>query len=101
MGRLKQFVIGLLFAGGVLGLKFYNKSGTHDEMKAKLVATCATDKACVAAVDQHFDTCFETAYDMGDRRHAASLDERGFLECFNQQAGVDHFTLGDGTAAAH
>lgn len=106
MRRLKNYGLGLMVAGALIGFKFYNKSETHDSMKAGLIKSCAKDAACVAAVKKHFDTCFEQTYDLGGKHRAAGIKPEAFLGCFNAQAGVEHFTIGepsrgDKSAAAH
>jgi hypothetical protein len=89
----------------VLGLKFYNKGATHDEVRAQLLDVCGKrDKPCVSAVKKHFDACFADNYDIGTSRNAGHLNEDAFLRCFNERSGTPVFALGDdvpATRAAH
>lgn len=92
---LKQVVFGLIAAAALLGYRFYNKGQSHDAMKADLVKMCESEKPCVAAVNRHFDACFDNAYNMGGRRKGASFDQSQFLNCFNQKAGKTYFSVGE------
>lgn len=106
MGPVKRLAFGLIGAGALIGLKFYSKADTYDQMKASLERSCAADDACVAAVHEHFDVCFDQNYDMGSRTRAAAIKPESFLSCFNDRSGVEHFSLGNApeettTTAAH
>jgi hypothetical protein len=90
--RILQFVGGLAIAGGAIGMKFYNKSSDHDDIKANLTKECGDDKECLSAVEQHFDSCFESHYDLGGRRRSGGLKAEEFLQCFNEKAGAMVFS---------
>lgn len=88
--KLKQAMGIVLGIGIILGLKLYNRVATHDELRAKLVATCDKDGACVEAVNRHFEGCFEENYSLGGRHRGGGVDADGFMKCFNARAGQEH-----------
>lgn len=89
----------LIAVAAIVALKFYDKVSARDEMLTKLTGVCEKDAGCMAAVNQHFDSCFEDNYDLGSRRRASSLNTTGFLSCFNQRAGTQHFSVSQQTVA--
>ncbi len=80
--------IGMGFAVVVVifAFKMYNKSSSHDEIKAGLVSGCDEDAACIAAVEENFDRCYEEHYSLGSRRRSGGLDGAEFIKCFNDSA---------------
>lgn len=100
MNRLRQFGGILIAIGVVVGLKFYNKSSDHDDIRAQLVVLCESDKDCTAAVDQHFDSCFDDNYSLGGKRRSGGLNQEAFLSCFNTKSGKVHFSTKASEATA-
>jgi hypothetical protein len=87
----KRLLAGLVAAAALIGMKFYNKASTHDDVKARLVELCAGDAECQAAVNTHFEACFESSYKMGGRRQSSRLDVDAFVKCVNTKAGQPYF----------
>lgn len=79
----------------VVGFKLYKMNAASNEVKASLVEICVGDEQCTAAVEVHFDACFDDNYDMGGRRRSASLDAIGLATCINEKAGVPMFGVAD------
>ncbi len=46
---------------------------------------CEENARCLAQVDAHYDTCFDSNYDMGGRRTSPTLDIDGLMMCINDQ----------------
>jgi hypothetical protein len=92
MRRLAGAVVAVV---AILGMKFYNKASTHDDVKARLVELCAGDDACQAAVRQHYEACFEASYKLGGRHQSSQLDTPALVKCVNSRAGEDYFGLND------
>lgn len=87
-------VAGIAVALGVVfGFKFYNKSQAAGEVKKKLLAICAENSGCTAAVDKHFDSCFDSHYNLGGRRRSGRLDGTKFTHCINEKAGETYFSF--------
>jgi hypothetical protein len=89
---MKRLLVGLVVVAGVFGMKFYNKSSDHDEVRARLVELCAGDERCLGSVETHFEGCFESSYKLGGRRQSAHLDADGFVSCMNSRAGKPYFS---------
>jgi len=77
----------------IVGMKMYSKQSTSKEVKAELVKLCEGDAKCVAAVDTHFEGCFDGSYSMGGRRRSAKLNSDALVSCVNQRAGVEYFSV--------
>ena len=77
----------------IVGFKMYNKQSTFKDVKARLVQLCENDQKCVAAVDTHFEGCFDSSYSMGGRRRSSELRSADLVSCINQRAGVDYFSV--------
>ncbi len=77
----------------LLGMKFYNKSNTAKEIKQSMLAVCANDHQCSKAVNDYFSDCFNSSYNMGGRRRAASLDSEKLAACVNQNANAEYFVV--------
>jgi hypothetical protein len=90
MKRLAGALVGVAL---VFGLKFYNKSTTAHDVKARLVELCEQDSACIASVDQSFDSCFEQSYKMGGRRQSAHLESQQLIQCVNGRSGKAYFAV--------
>jgi hypothetical protein len=91
MGRRLAGV--LLGVAAILGLRFYSKASAHDDVKARLVALCATDAECVADVGKHYDACFESAYKAGGGRTSYRVDVDELVRCVNTRSGVPYFAV--------
>ena len=89
----KRLAGALLGVVAILGMKFYSKASAHDDVKARLVALCATDAECAADVKKHYDACFESSYRTGGRRTSARLDVDGLVRCVNSRSGVPYFAV--------
>jgi len=88
--RLAGVVVAVV---AILGMKFYNKASAHDDVKARLVELCEGDEECQAAVDAHYDACFDASYKMGGRRTASRLDLDALVRCVNQKSGESYFAV--------
>lgn len=87
-------ILGALVGVAVLiGMKFYNKSSSHDEVRARLVELCAGDASCGRAVEQHFESCFDASYKLGGRRQSSHLEAEQLVSCINSRSGKEHFTF--------
>ena len=91
MKFLKNAGSTVLVIAVLVGWRLYNKSADADEIKAALLDVCEQESECLAAVESHFDTCFNESYDMGGRHRAASLDGSHLSECINRHAGSNYF----------
>jgi hypothetical protein len=89
----KRLAWALLGVVAILGMKFYSKASAHDDVKARLVALCATDAECVADVRKHYDACFESSYRIGGRRTESRLDVDDLVRCVNTRSGVPYFAV--------
>jgi hypothetical protein len=83
----------LIAVVAIVGMKFYNKAEAHNDVQARLVELCEGDSACQAAVETHYDACFESAYKMGGRHQASQLDLKVLVKCVNSRAGESFFTV--------
>ena len=92
MQRLKQFAGIVVMLAFVLALRHWNRSSTHDGLKSDLLDQCEGDQSCVGAVHSHFEACFSDHYRTG-RGSDNGMDQEGFLRCFNDRAGHQHFSL--------
>jgi hypothetical protein len=90
---MRRLAGALVAVVAILGMKFYNKVSTHDDVQARLVELCAGDDACQAAVRQHYDACFDASYKPGGRHQASQLDTAALVECVNSRAGESYFGL--------
>ena len=91
MQLVKKIGGGIVAAALILGLKFYNKSSSQDDMKAQLVKLCEGDSGCLANVNEHYTSCFDDNYRM--KRRGSGLNMSGFLSCFNQKSGKQYFSM--------
>jgi hypothetical protein len=89
----KRLAGALLGVMAILGMRFYSKASAHEDVKARLVALCATDAECVADVQKHYDACFDSSYKVGGRRAAARLDVDALIRCVNTRSGVPYFAV--------
>ena len=85
----------VLVVAVIIGMKMYNKQSTSKEVKAELVKLCEGDQKCVAAVETHFEGCFDSSYSIGGRRRSGKLDSDQLVACVNQRAGVEYFSAGN------
>lgn len=93
MQKAKQFTGIVLGIAAVLALKFYNKAQTQDDLRKDLRGKCGADARCTAAVDQHFEGCFEKSYSMGGRSTSGLVKTDKFLTCFNEASGAEVFAV--------
>jgi hypothetical protein len=93
----KRIAGALIAVVAVVGMKFYNKASAHDDVKERLVALCEADAECQAAVNTHFDACFDASYKMGGRRQSSKLDVHALVKCVNAKAGEDYFGVDEET----
>lgn len=78
-------------ASVVFGWKFYSKFNTARHLKNYLLAACAQDSQCDAAINKHFNRCFDTHYNLGSRHRTSSLDGPQFITCINDNADQPYF----------
>ncbi len=90
---VKNIGLAIIVAGIAVGWKLWNKSESEDGTKADLVTICADDKACLKAVDTHFEACHEEAYSIGSRRRAGGLDSSKLVRCINDRSGKAYFAV--------
>jgi hypothetical protein len=77
----------------IFGIKFYNKASAQTEGKDHLFALCEKDQYCLDVVEGSYDYCFEKNYSLGGRRNGGSLDQNKFLQCLNNEAETQIFTI--------
>ena len=77
----------------VLGVKFWNKSSSYNDIKAQMFDFCEGAAQCETVLNKHFDSCFDNNYDMGSKSHSGGLNQSGFVQCINSHAGSDLLTL--------
>jgi hypothetical protein len=85
----------ILIIAVVVGLKFYNRSSSHDEAKARLLEVCEGDAGCIKAVEQHYERCFEASYKMGGRRQSSKFDLNKLVGCLNDASGETYFEVAE------
>ena len=90
---LKRLAGAVIAIAVVLGMKFYNKHSSHEEVKKRLVQLCEGDAPCLQTVEQHFDACFEQSYRMGGRRTSSTLKSEEMVKCLNEKGGVEYFEV--------
>jgi hypothetical protein len=91
-GWAVRIVGGVIAVAAALGFKVYQKSQDSAEVKAELIALCQADAPCVAAVNEHFEQCFDDAYSMGGRNQGPTLNTQTLATCINTASGAPHFT---------
>jgi len=91
--RLAGVLLGVV---AILGMRFYSRTSTHDDVKARLVQLCESDSECLADVEKHYDACFGSSY-KGGRRPPSSLDVDALVKCVNTRSGVPYFAVNQGT----
>ena len=89
LGWPMKIVIGIAVAAAFAGWQYYNKGQEAKETKAKMLAMCAGEAACVDAVEKYEAECFDKHYRMGRRSQGVKMDE--FVACVNQSSGTDYF----------
>jgi hypothetical protein len=85
----KRIAIAVPIFGAGVGWQYYTKGQEAVEMKAQMVAMCEGEAPCVAAVEQHAETCFNDNYRMGRRSQGVKMDE--FVACVNDHSGTQFF----------
>jgi hypothetical protein len=96
VGCIAFFV--LVLAIGVFGIfaVFMAKSDTAKRVKEQLTVSCNRDQDCLAALDQHFDTCFNENFKPRRGRYRGNtLRVAPFNACLNKKAGKDYFFYED------
>jgi len=91
--RLAGVLLGVV---AILGMRFYSRTSTHDDVKARLLQLCGSDAECWVDVRRHYDACFESSY-KGGRRPSTSLDVDALVKCVNTRSGVPYFAVNQGT----
>jgi uncharacterized protein (UPF0333 family) len=93
----QKFALGgvafVVITGIYVGLQQMGKANDAKKVKEELTSICADDKECVAAVNTHFQDCFDTSYTMGGRRRASTLNSEKLATCLNGKAGKDYFSV--------
>jgi hypothetical protein len=92
---MRRFVTTLVAFGAVIGMKFYNKSSSHDDVRSHLVKLCEGNAGCEQAVATHFEACFDAAYHMGGRYQSSRLESAKLVQCINSKAGRSYFTYSE------
>ncbi len=92
MKNILSIGAGLLIAGLAIGWKFHQKGENRGETKAYLITLCGADQECVQAVNQYGDECHDSAYTMGGRHRAASMNNDALARCLNQKSGKPLFS---------
>lgn len=85
-------IAGVTVATGVVfGWKVYSKFKMAQHTQQALLTACVQDRQCGAAVNQHFQYCFDAHYDWGSRYQARSLNGLNFIRCINDKADQPYF----------
>jgi hypothetical protein len=92
---MNRVLAALVAIVAIVGMAVYGRTSDRDLVQARLTQLCAGDAGCQQAVHQHYEACFDSAYDLRVRRHA-SLDETALVACLNSRAGEDYFTVEEG-----
>ncbi|ETX02827.1 hypothetical protein [Candidatus Entotheonella palauensis] len=92
--NLFKKAVGLLIVMAIaMGVKFWNKSSAYEDAKAQMLEFCGGVAKCEAALSEKFDTCFDSSYDLGSKRHSGGLDHTTFVQCINSKDGSEILTL--------
>jgi hypothetical protein len=84
-------VLGIVIAIAVVfGIRLWSKSNAESTVRQRLVEVCEGEAPCVAAVEKHFDACFEQSYSMSRRR--SRLDNDKLVTCINDRSGAEWFS---------
>jgi hypothetical protein len=96
LGCVAFFVLVLaLSVFGIFAI-FMAKSDASKKVREQLTVSCNSDQACLAALDQHFDTCFNANFKpRGGRYRGSKLRVVPFNACLNEKAGKDYFFYED------
>ena len=89
LGWPAKIAIAVPIIAAVIGWQYYNKGKEAKQMKADMITMCEGDTPCVAAVEQHAETCFNNNYRMGRRSQGVRMEE--FVACVNQRSGTEFF----------
>jgi len=73
----------------VFGWMYYDQYKEGKEMHARMIGMCDSDASCIAAVNEHADSCFSDHYHMGRRKHGVRIDD--FVSCVNEKSGTQFF----------
>lgn len=90
--RMGRIIGAVITVAVVLGMKFWGKSHDSDETKAHLISVCSGDAGCISTVNNHFDSCFESAYSMGGRHRSSTLNTSALAACLNSRGGQSYFS---------
>jgi hypothetical protein len=82
----------LLTIALVFGVRVYNKHSAAKEVKTKLTTLCEGDSSCIASVDANFDTCFEDAYSMAEKKSTEQQAAQALVTCLNTRSDEPYFT---------
>ncbi len=91
MRVIKKIGFSVVMASCFLGWEFHHKSKTATQVKQSMIEVCSQDNNCQSAVNNYFDNCFDSSYDLGSRRRSAGLDGDKLANCINSQAGSTYF----------
>jgi hypothetical protein len=91
MKIVRRFGSFMICVSLILGIKFYNKSHTAKEVKESLLAICDNDRNCNNAVNNYFQSCFDSSYSVGSRYRSASFDTEQLASCINNNSGAEYF----------
>lgn len=91
MKFFRKIGFSIVIVSFILGNKFYTKSQTASQVKQSMISTCNQESECLAAVNNYFDDCFNSSYDLGSRRRSADLDANNLANCINAKAGSNYF----------
>ena len=92
--KILKKIGGIIFAVVMItGWKLYNKSSHATDYKNQLISICGEDTYCIAAVNNNFQSCYDSNYSLGGKRRAARLNLNEFTDCINQKSGYLYFAV--------
>ncbi len=92
MSLLKVGLSVLVIIAVAIGLKFYHKASSYNDVKAQMLEFCHGVAKCETTLTTHFGTCFDDSYGLGGERRASGFDRQAFVECMNRRGGVELLT---------
>ncbi|MEL6499047.1 MAG: hypothetical protein AAF937_02545 [Planctomycetota bacterium] len=108
MGKVGGFVVALIIAGVVLGMRFSDKGDASGEYREQVSALLATlpDYAEAEAYyeglcDQHHEECFDNHYRIGSRRSGPSFDSDAYIHELLKRMAADARANGHTVQAEH
>ncbi|MBI2214819.1 MAG: hypothetical protein HYU52_14325 [Acidobacteria bacterium] len=87
-------LFGVVIALGLFfGVRTYNLNSAKKDVRQEMQTLCETDEKCKAAVETHFDVCWDKYSSLGSRHKGPSVDIEKLANCVNASAGEEYFTV--------